>query len=313
MIHFLAKGNKEIRYQATSLTFISAAIIGTILAFYELSIGLLATTMVLFMMTLAEKLGGKMYRQYAIMLIGQRIAQMILSIALYFPFGIFGILIGYLIGYLIFSFKYILKSIPNFTLQFSEIKQKRNFALHSYSTNLVRNFTLYLDKLLIVPLFGYYLLGLYQLAFQFFMFLSIIPLSLYSYLLPEESSGQNRRTIKMLGLSLSVTAALAAFIVFPYIIEKFFTNFIDSIPIVRIMSLALIPATIVSILNATLLGQGRSRTVFTAGIAYIISLIIGLIILGQILGSIGLAITLLTAQTIQATYLIIKRKNVIKA
>jgi len=313
MISFLAKGNKEIHYQATSLTFISALIIGSILAIYELSLGLLAATMVLFMMTLAEKLGRKMYKQYAMMLIGQRIAQMVLSIALYFPFGILGILIGYLIGYLIFSFKYILRAIPKFTLQFSEVKQKRNFALHSYSTNLVRNFTMYLDKLLIVPLFGYYLLGLYQLAFQFFMFLSIIPLSLYSYLLPEESSGQNRRTIKILGLLLSVAAAVAAFVTFPYIIERFFTNFVDSIPIVRIMSLALIPATVVSILNATLLGQGRSRTVFTAGIAYIISLIIGLIILGQILGSIGLAITLLTAQTIQATYLIIKRKNVIKA
>jgi len=309
LVTFLAKGIKKIHYEATSLTFISAAIIGSILAFYELSLGLLAASMIIFMMTLAETLGRKMYRQYATLLIGQRLAQMILSVILYFPFGIFGVIIGYLLGNLIFSFKHILRAISNFTLKFDEIKQKRNFALHSYGTNLVRNFTLYLDKLLIVPLFGYYLLGLYQLAFQFFMFLSIVPMSLYSYLLPEESSGQNRRTIKLLGLSVSVVAAIAAFIGFPIVIERFFVNFVDSIPIVRIMSLAIVPATIISILNATLLGRGSSRTVFTGGLAYIISLIVGLIVLGQILGSIGLAITLLMAQTIQATYLIIKRKT----
>jgi O-antigen/teichoic acid export membrane protein len=309
MICFLAKGIKEIHYQATSLTFISAAIIGSILAFYELSLGLLAISMILFMMTLAETLGKKRYKQYAYLIIGQRIAQIILSVLLYFPFGIIGVLIGYLLGNFIFSIKYIIKAIPKFTLNFSEIKQKRNFALHSYSTNLVHNFTMYLDKILIVPLYGYYLLGLYQLAFQFFMFLSIIPLSLYSYLLPEESSGQNRRTIKILGLLVSVAAATAAIVGFPYIIERFFTNFVDSIPIVRIMSLAIIPATIIAILNATLLGQGRSRAVFTAGLIYIISLVIGLIVLGQIIGSIGLAITLIMAQTMQAIYLLIKRKE----
>ncbi len=113
----------------------------------------------------------------------------------------------------------------------------------------------------------------------------------------------------MLGLLVSVAAAVAAFVGFPYIIERFFTNFVDSIPIVRIMSLAIVPATTIAILNATLLGRGRNRTVFTAGVIYIISLIIGLTILGQILGSIGLAITLLTAQTTQAIYLLIKRKT----
>ena len=153
------------------------------------------------------------------------------------------------------------------------------------------------------------MLGLYQLAFQFFLFLSIIPLSLYSYLLPEESSGVNRKTIKILGISLSILAAISALIVLPYVIEWLFPNFVESIPIVRIVALAIIPATIIAILNATLLGRGRSRTVFIAGIAYIITLVIGLVTIGQILGSIGLAITILTAQTVQASYLLINRKT----
>ena len=309
VITYLAKKEQAIKFQATSLAFISALIIASILSIYNWSLGILAATQILFMMTLAEKLGTKKYRQYAFSLIGQRITQIILSIGLYFLLGILGILVGYFLGNIIFSFRYILNAIPNLTLQFAQIKEKRNFALHSYSTNLVRNFTLYLDKLLIVPLFGYYILGLYQLAFQFFLFLSIIPLSLYSYLLPEESSGVNRKTIKLLGISLSIIAAIAALIGLPYIIERLFPNFVDSIPIVRIISLAIIPATIIAILNATLLGRGRSKTVFIAGITYMIALIIGLITLGQILGSTGLAITILLAQTIQASYLLINRKT----
>ena len=308
IITFLAKKEQAIHFQATSLAFISALIIASILSIYNWSIGILSATQILFMMTLAEKLGTKKYRQYAFFIIGQRIAQMILSIALYFPLGILGILIGYILGNVIFSFRYILRSITNFTLQFAQIKEKLNFALHSYSSNIVRNFTLYLDKLLIVPLFGYYILGLYQLAFQFFLFLSIIPLSLYSYLLPEESGGVDRKTIKLLGLSLSITAAIAALVGLPVIIEWLFPNFVDSIPIVRIISLAIIPATITAILNATFLGRGRSKIVFIAGIAYIIALVTGLITIGQIFGSIGLAITILVAQIVQATYLVINKK-----
>ena len=308
LISFLAKGDKAIHYQATSLTIISAIAIASILSIYQWSSGILAASMIFFMMALAETLGRKMYRQYASLIISQRIAQIIFSIILYYPLGITGILIGYFAGNLLFSFRYLVKAIPNFTLHFTEIKQKRNFTLHSYGANIIRNFTLYIDKLIIAPLYGYYLLGLYQLAFQFFMFLNIIPLSLYSYLLPEESSGKNNKTIKQLGLLVSIVAAIAALIALPTVIERFFPSFVDSIPIVRIMSLAIIPATIVAILNATLLGRGSSRTVFTAGIVYIVTLIVGLAILGQILGAIGLAVTLLTAQTIQATYLILKRK-----
>jgi len=309
MITFLAKGEKNIHYQATSLTLISALITGLILSIYNWTAGILAASMILFIMTLAETLGKRTYRQYALLSITQRIAQMIFSIVLYFPFGITGLLVGYFAGNLLFSIKLLSRAIPNFTLHFDEIKLKRNFALHSYGANIVRNFTLYLDKLIIAPLFGYYLLGLYQLAFQFFLFLSIIPLSLYSYLLPEESCGKNNRTIKMLGLGFSIVAALAALLSLPTVIEKFFPTFLDSIPIVRIMSLAVIPATVVAILNATLLGRGSSRIVFTGGITYMITLIIGVAVLGQVLGAIGLAVTILTAQTIQATYLIWKRKT----
>lgn len=306
---FLAKGEAAFHYQATSLTLISAIAIAAILSIYEWSSATLAATMIFFMMSVAETLGKKMYRQYAILFISQRVVQIVLSIVLYYQLGITGILIGYIIGNLIFSVRYFRNALPNFSLRFNEIKQKRNFAMHNYGTGLIRTFSTFLDKLIIALLFGYYVLGLYQLGFQFFLFLSIIPLSLYSYLLPEESSGKDKKTIKLLGIALSVVAAISAMISLPFVIERFFSNFTGSILIVQIMSVAVIPATVIAILNATLLGRGNSKVVFMAGISYIVSLVVGLVTLGQILGAVGLAVTLLFAQIIQATFLTLKRKS----
>ncbi len=308
IITYMAKGEQQIRYQANSLILISGLIISVFLSAFQWSSGVLAIAMVFFMMAIAEALGKKKYREYAFLSIGQRIAQISLSLLLYFPFGILGVVFGYFLGNLIFSYRYI-KFIPNFTLKIDSVKEKRNFALHSYGFNLIRNFTTYLDKIIIAPLFGYYALGLYQLGFQFFMFLSIIPLSLYYYLLPEESSGQNKRKIKFVGFSFAVIASITAFFLTPTLIEKFFPSFTDSILIVRIMSLAIIPSTIVSVLNASFLGAGKSKTVLIAGLIYIASLIIALLTLGRVMGGLGLAITLVIAQTIQALFLLFSKKH----
>jgi len=257
------------------------------------------------MMGLAEALGRKKYRQYAALSIGQRVVQIVLSLVLFLFLDILGIVLGYVLGNLIFGFK-ALRTLPNFTLCLESVKEKRNFAIHSYGSNLIKNFNNYLDKVLIAPFFGYYILGLYQLGFQFFMFLSIIPLSLYYYLLPEEASGKSKTKIKYLGFSLAVLAGVLAFFFTPYIIERLFSSFIDSILIVRIMCLAIIPQTVVSICNASLLGRGQSKSVFIAGLTYISVLIALLFTLGTIFGPIGLAITLIIAQSAQASYLLIK-------
>jgi O-antigen/teichoic acid export membrane protein len=188
------------------------------------------------------------------------------------------------------------------------IKAKSRFALHSYGFNLIRTFTNHLDKIIIAPLFGYYVLGLYQLGFQFFMFLSIIPLSLYSYLLPEESSGNNKGEIKMLGVALSVVAALAVFALTPFLVRRFFPSFVDSIPVVRVMCLAVVPSTISSILNASLLGREKSQPVLAAGLIYVLSLIAFLVVLGQTMGAFGLALTLVIAQSLQAVYLLARAR-----
>ncbi len=264
--------------------------------------------MVFFMMALAEALGGKNYREYAVLSIGQRITQIVLSLLFYYFFGLLGIVFGYFLGNLLFCYKY-LRFIPNFSLKVDSVKEKRTFAMHSYGFNLIRNFTMNLDKVVIAPIFGYYMLGLYQLGFQFFMFLSIIPLSLYYYLLPEESSGKDKKNIKYLGVGLAILAGISAAIVVPFVVNRLFPSFAESIVVVQIMCLAVIPSTISAILNASLLGKSKSGPVLVAGVIYMMFLVAGLLLLGQVFGVYGLAITLVIAQSIQASYLLLKFKT----
>lgn len=306
---YLAKGEKNLLSEANSLTLLTGVASALILSAFHWAAGLLAATTIFFTMTQAELLGTKNYRQYAVISIGQRTAQILFSILLFYPLGILGIILGYFLGTLTFSYKYLQSIIKNFTLNFTNLKQKRNFTIHSYGYNLVGNFSAYIDKLIIGALFGYYALGLYQLGFQFFMFLSIIPSSLHHYLLPEESSGNHKKEIKTIGLILSIAVALTAYLISPHLIQTLFPTFIDSIPLVKLMSLAVIPFTIVAMLTASLLGKEKSRTVFTAGLVYLASLITGLIIMGKMMGALGLALTLVIAQAIQATYLVINKST----
>ena len=304
---YLAKGENKLLHEANSVTLISGVASALVLSIFNWAAGILSATMIFFSMAQAELLGKKTYREYAFVLVGQRIAQIIFSLLLYFQIGLIGIIVGYFLGALLFSYKYFI-SIRNFTLKLSNLKEKRNFTIHSYGYNLIgQQLSNYLDKIIIGALFGYYMLGLYQLGFQFFMFLSIIPASLQQYLLPEESSGNQRHRIKLFVLILSVAAAITVFTLSPYLVTTFFPTFTEAIPLVSLVSISVIPSTIVAMLTATFLGNEKSKTVFTAGLIYLISLIVCLIVLGMFIGVLGLAFAIVIARTIQAAFLITKR------
>ena len=306
---YLAKGEDKLLNEANSLTLVTGVVSALVLSVFQLASGLLAASMIFFGMTTAEIMGRKAYKEYAFVSIGQRIGQITLGLFLYFQIGVMGIVIGYFLGTLLFSYKYLL-SLKNFSFKINNLKEKRNFTIHSYGYNLIGvTLSNYLDKVLIGALFGYFALGLYQLGFQFFMFLSLIPISLQRYLLPEESSGNNKREIKIVGVILSTIASIALFFLCPYLITKFFPTFTDAIPLVSLMSLSVIPSAVAVILTANFLGNGKSKQVFTAGVIYLTSLMVCLAVMGLTIGILGLALAVITAKTIQATYMVTQRNK----
>jgi len=304
---YLAKGEKEIIYEANSIILILSLILALFLISFQLILSLILISMIFYGMALAEIIGKKLYDEYTFVSLTNKLIQIVLSILLYFKYGLIGILIGYFLGYFLLSYRY-LKSLSKFTLKINNLRNKLKFILHSYGLNLIGNLSSFLDKIIIGTIFGFYVLGLYQLGYQFLVFLMTVSGSFYTYLLPEEASGENKKEVKLIGLILSIVIAIIIFLFSPLIIKIFFPNFINAIQIVQIMSLSVIPATITSISNARLFGKEKSKYTLIGGIIYLVSLIIGIVFFGKILGIIGLAFSIIFAQMFQAIYLWRKAK-----
>lgn len=299
---YLAKGDKEIVREANSITLIASSFLAILMIPLHWSLSFLILAMMFYTMSIAEILGRKAYKEFTLVSISTKLTQITLSIILYFKLGLIGILIGYFLAPLLFSYRYF-NYLKNFTLKINSLKEKTNFTLHSYGSNLIGGFANYLDKIIVGTLFGFSTLGIYQLGFQFFMFLGIIPASLNMYLLPEESSGTERKEAKLAGLTLSTIAALTIFLLSPWIVKTFFPKFTEAIPVIKIISLAIIPATINSMLTAKLFGKEKSKLVLISGLIYVSCLTLALILLGKTIGLTGLATSVLLAQTAQTIYL----------
>ena len=305
---YVAKGSSKINVQANQLILISSGIAAMIVAFFNWILGFFVIGMAFWMMSTYELLGRKMYKQYAFVNIGARASQLFVSILLYYFLGITGIAIGFIISFLIFSQRYFI-STKEFSRDFSEVKNKIKFSLNIYSFNMSNAFLLYFDKLVIAPLFGYAVLGYYQLGFQFLLFLGMIPISFYQYLIPEESSGLKKSRVRFLGLLVSIGLTAILFLSSPWILQYLFPHYMASLDSMRIMSIGIIPMMIVWTLNSKFLNVGDTKYVLFGSAIYL-TIQIGLIFyLGSTMNVIGLALAVVLALIAQASFLFISDKH----
>jgi O-antigen/teichoic acid export membrane protein len=305
---YVAKGSSKINVQANQLILISSGIAAIIVAFFNWILGFFVIGMAFWMMSTYELLGRKMYKQYAFVNIGARASQLFVSILLYYFLGITGIAIGFIISFLIFSQRYFI-SMKEFSRDFSEVKNKIKFSLNIYSFNMSNAFLLYFDKLIITPLFGYAVLGYYQLGFQFLLFLGMIPISFYQYLIPEESSGLKKSRVRFLGLLVSIGLTAILFLSSPWILQYLFPHYMASLDSMRIMSIGIIPMMIVWTLNSKFLNVGDTKYVLFGSAIYL-TIQIGLIFyLGSTMNVIGLALAVVLALIAQASFLFISDKH----
>jgi O-antigen/teichoic acid export membrane protein len=305
---YVAKGSSKINVQANQLILISSGIAAMIVAFFNWILGFFVIGMAFWMMSTYELLGRKMYKQYALVNIGARASQLFVSILMYYFLGITGIAIGFIISFLIFSQRYFI-STKEFSRDFSEVKNKIKFSLNIYSFNMSNAFLLYFDKLIIAPLFGYAVLGYYQLGFQFLLFLGMIPISFYQYLIPEESSGLKKSRVRFLGLLVSIGLTAILFLSSPWILQYLFPHYMASLDSMRIMSIGIIPMMIVWTLNSKFLNVGDTKYVLFGSAIYL-TIQIGLIFyLGSTMNVIGLALAVVLALIAQASFLFISDKH----
>ena len=94
----------------------------------------------------------------------------------------------------------------------------------------------------------------------------------------------------------------------PLIIPITFPKFVESIDAIRIMSIGIIPATISLIIQSKLLAKEKSKFVLVSKIINVLTILIGFILLGPILGIVGLAIVFVLSSTFESLFLFIISK-----
>ncbi len=303
---FLAKGYRNILYESNSIVLMSSVIVAlAVYLIYGVEPAIVSVSLMYFTMSIAQLVGEKKFREYAFTILLERITQIVTSITLYLVLGIMGIIIGYALGPLLASQRFY-RSLTGFTLKVTQLKEKIMFTFHSYGLMLTNTFSMYLDKLIIGYLFGFTVLGFYQLSYQFLMLIMVIPGILFTYLLPQEASGLDRREVKYLGLGISILITLALILGAPILIPILFPSYSNSIILIQIMGISIIPITITALINARLLGHEKSMLALGGGIIYLLFLIALLPILGFVLGPTGLALAVVLSSFARAGYLAIK-------
>jgi O-antigen/teichoic acid export membrane protein len=304
---------KEIRIQATLffIAIVSSMITAIIVYFLYSNIGIsfYIIGIVIFTLSTSEILGRKLYSDYSKYMISQRILMVVFSLGFYFLIGPTGILIGMGLAFFPYLFR-IYKGFKETKIEFSLVKPRLGFMANSYFLQLSASLSGNLDKIIIGPLFGFIILGNYHLALQLLAILGILPSIVYQYILPREASGLSNSLLKKLTVLASIVLAIIGMVLGPIILPMLFPKFIESIDIVKIVSIAVIPMTIITMYIAKFLAQEKSKIVFVGSAIYLITIVLGIIVLGKYFGVNGIAAALVISNTAEAIYFVIIHKFV---
>ena len=302
---------KNIKIQSTLIliclgtSLVSAIILFSLFARTDIS--LLLFGYVIFEMINGILLGKKLFSTYSKIFLIQKILTLGLGISFYSIFGIDGIIFALALSYFPYI-KIVITEIKYSKINFSLFQNRKGFLINNYGLNLSGAMGSQLDKIVIAPLLGFELLGNYSLALQFFVILLILPNVVFKYLLSHDSSGKEKNNLKKYTVLLTIAFAIIGIIFLPLIIPMTFPKFVESIDAIRIMSIGIIPATISLIIQSKLLAKEKSKFVLVSKIINVLTILIGFITLGPILGIVGLAIVFVLSSTFESLFLFIITK-----
>ena len=284
-----------------TLGIISASVTSLIVYIITQNIGVsfLTWCMMIFLLHQSDLNSKKRFSSFAKFQILRSVLIVILGITLFHVFGINGIVLGFALSTLP-TFRSLFSYAKNKKLNIGILKPKIKFMINNWLARLGNNFFWWGDKLIIGTFFGFSILGSYQLASQYLFLLDAIPRALMIYLLPQESVGQKNKKLKIFSVGISCIIALISIIVFPFVIEEFFPKYHDSILPAQIMSIAIIPITIYTLLETQFVGKEMPRVVTISTGSQVLAYFSLIILLGNEYGIMGIAFAFLSSAIIRA-------------
>ncbi len=305
LIVFTAKGeNIQSSIILISIVLSSIASIALFVLFFDFGASVYVIGVVIFGLVSSELLGRKYYTKYSVYVIIQRSLMAALGILFYFTIGVDGIILGIGISFLPYSYK-LFKIFKNSELDFHLLRSKKNFMINSYMLDLRGVFVGSIDKIIIVPLLGFTLLGNYQLGIQIFTMLVILPSIVFQYTVPQDASGELNSKLKLFTILVSIMFSGLSIVLAPHILPILFPEFTSAVEVVQIISLAVVPSTIVTMYLSKFLGNEKNKSMLLGTSIYLIIQILGIIILEKIYGINGVALAMVLAVTAEASYFVI--------
>jgi len=303
--------NEKILPPLFLITIISGIIASVVLFFIfnNLWVSLYVVGFVIFNLTTYVLLGRKMYNNFSKHVISQRILAVVLALLFYYLIGPQGIILGFALSFFPFSGK-VYKEFRKYSFDLTILKSNFGFVMTSYLHSLSRTFSNSTDKIILFPMFGFALLGNYQLGFQILTLLNLLPWIVFQYVLPHDVTGTPNKNLKIATVLISIFLAFLAVLLAPIVLPTFLPEFTHSITIIQIMSLNIIPTSINWMYISKFLGTKKIKIVTIGAGIFLLLQLSGIFILGQIYGINGAAAALVLGATAETLYLItINRHN----
>ncbi len=272
--------------------------------FENVGIGVYVIGVVIFNLFVAEILGKKRYKTYSKIFFLQKIILVILAILLYYILGAEGVLLAYGISFLVFTSR-IISTLRNHEFNFGLLRQRFKFWMFNYIIQLSNSARAQIDILLMGPLFGFTLVGNYFLGLQVVGLFLILPLIIFKYTLPQDSSGSSTKQIKIIAIVASIGFALLGIFVAPEVILFALPEYADTVELIPLLSLAIIPRTVTTMLMSGFLGKENNMHLLVGNLIAFSIVVLGILYLPEYFDIVGLAIAYVLSVTIQTIYLLI--------
>ena len=291
-----------------TLIFVVAASLIAFIIVQRFEIIFLIFSFVVLEVSITLLIGKKLYTKYSKFLLTQKALQFAIGIGLSFSLGVNGVLIGIVLA----NFSLIpifYKELRRYKIDLSLLKPKKEFIIYNNIIYMISVFRRDIDKIIIVPILGFAVLGNFALTLQFFTIMMIFSSISYKYLLHKDVSGEKNAQLKIFLVLLSIVITLSGIFFSPFFIENFFTKFSESIIPIQIASLSVISTTISVILYSKILALEKSRFLMIANSVQLCAILIGTIILGILYGIIGVTIAFVLGNTVHTITLAIINFN----
>lgn len=286
------------------IIFGSVASLIIFLMYYDIGSSLYVIGAVIFGLATSEILAKKFYMIYSKYLITQKIISVGLSIGLYHWIGANGILLGMAFSFFVYI-PLIIKTFKTTKIDFSLLRPRFGFLINSYVIDIITTLGKQIDKLIIVPLLGFTLLGNYQLGIQFLSVFQLLPMIVLKYTLPHDAIGNQNKNLKIITILISICFTVLIIIFAPIIIPFFFQKFIYVIEVIQILSLSLIPLSIGTIYTSKFFGNEHSKIILIDVILYLSSFLLSVFVIGNTMGVVGIAIAYVISSIVPTIFLII--------